>query len=68
MEKFHAISATLFSSVYHVDHRGSMICLHAINAVTGIRVEVEKSVTVGDPVRRASTESQPAVTGPRMVC
>lgn len=45
-----------------------MICLHAINAVTELRVEVGKSVTVDDPVRRASTESPPAVTESRTVC
>jgi hypothetical protein len=67
MEKSRATGATLFSSVCRVDHRALMICLRAINAVTELRLEVGKSVTVDDPVRRASTESQPAVTEPRTV-
>ncbi|KAJ5109551.1 hypothetical protein N7532_002196 [Penicillium argentinense] len=68
MEKSRATGATLYSSVYRVDHRALTICLHAINAVTELRLEVGKSVTVDDPVRRASTESQHAVTEPRTVC
>jgi hypothetical protein len=63
--KSRAIGAANPSSVYHVDHRGPMICLHAINAATE---EAGGRVTVDDPVRLVSTEKQPAATEFRMAC
>ena len=63
--KSHAIGVANLSSVYHVDHRGSMICLHAISAATE---EAGDRVTVADPVRHVSTEKQPAATESRMAC
>jgi hypothetical protein len=62
-EKSRATGVENLPSVYRVDHRGSMIRLHAINAATE---EAGDHATVEDPVRLVSTEKQPAATESRM--
>lgn len=63
--KSRVIGVANLSSVYHIDHRGSMICLHTISAATE---EAGDRVTVADPIRYLSTEKQPVAIESRMAC